>query len=323
MDWRANCKEDFIKNKKDLENKLKYSSTINSDMVKVIENGGILSSPHTILKFSGEMILEVVRSTYAADVSSIIALGVIHAGALAEEYSSRFERLFEKDCKGNFEEVFDEFKGGFFRSSDESTYGELPEFIPPDSWTLIRENNQLLENEFCLDYLHYINQLVAEVLDKDPIPVVPIYCGFSFDPCSGSFKIAKELAKEINVLNDGSTAILTTGDVVHFGHNYSEASDIKAKPNQIDKLEGYFFNKIKETFSTVFDDHNYWKGFELLNYELKSDQRLLLPVLSEVLLPQQTHFHFYDYKLSDYSDVWGVKKPSVVASAIYKLYAHE
>lgn len=269
------------------------------------------------------MILEVVRSMYSADISRIIALGVLHTNALPSEFDTRFENLFEGTQSNSYQTDLTEFKGAFYRSKDESIFGAVNRFDPPNSWEIIRQNDQLLENEFCLDYLFNLIVLTADVIDEEPIPLLPIYCGFSFDPATGSFELAKDIAQEINQLNSDDTALLATGDLVHFGNNYNKPKATRNKPKSISELEPLFYDKIERAFSAVFSEKDYSKGFELLHDELQSDQRLLLPVLSEFFSSPEVYYHFYRYRLSDYSEVWEVEKPSVVATSMYKLFVPE
>ncbi len=321
MNWRVTCEKDFLKNKDRLREVLEHGSVINSDMIQTVENGGIISFPHTLLKFSSEMILEVARSMYSADISRIIALGVLHADTLPPESSTRLESLFEQTYTDSYKEDFTEFKGAFYRAKDESAFGTLSRFEPPESWEIIRQNDHLLEDEFCLDYLFNIIELTADVIDEQPIPLLPIYCGVSFDPATDSFQLAEGLAAEINQLNNEDTALLATGNLVHFGNNYNEPKVIREKPKAIKELGPLFYDKIEEAFTAVFTEKDYLKGFDLLHNELQSDQGLLLPVLSELFSPYTVDYHFYKYRLSDYSEVWEVQKPSVVATSMYKLQA--
>ena len=176
-------------------------------------------------------------------------------------------------------------------------------------------NDGLLAGEFCLDYFLSILRLAAGRLDRAPLPVRPIYIGASFDPTTGSFAISSEIAAEIEQLRDDKTAIVLTGDLVHYGTNYSEPREMEGRPTDIAELERYFLPLVKESFRLVAKEKDYPAAFNLLNDVLHNDQRFLLSVVGEIL-GDNACFEIMDFHLSDYAPIWKVDPPCVVASSL-------
>ncbi|NIA03441.1 MAG: hypothetical protein GWP12_02755 [Nitrospirae bacterium] len=277
---------------------------------------GLASFPHTTLDYSGEMTTRVVTSLYASGVERVVALGVIHVGALSERYQQRFSELLDPHVASAVrKEHLKTFGGAFIRSHEETAFGDIETITPINSWHAIRTDDSLLEGEFCLDYFLSILRLAADRLGREPLAVIPIYSGASFDPTSGSFALATEVASEIAKLDDGKTAFVITGDLVHYGTNYSKPEEMHGKPTTIAGLKQYFLPLVEQSLHEITKTKNYQAAFDLLNKTLHNDQRFLLPVVGE-LLRGDASFEIIEFHLSDYAPIWQVDPPCAVASSV-------
>ena len=316
MDWRRYCRDALLKEKERILSWIDEYETGDEAITAVLRDGGLVSFPHTTIDYSGEMTTKVVTSLYSAGVERVVALGVIHVGALSERYQARFTELLDPHTditvrRGHL----DAFAGAFIRSDDKAAFGDI-ELIPPiKTWNRIRTGDDLLAGEFCLDYFLSILRLAADRLGRAPLPVLPIYIGASFDPMTGSFSISSETAAEIDQLRDGRTAIVVTGDLVHYGTNYSEPREMEGKPTTIAELERYFLPLVKESLHAITKSKDYLAAFELANAVLHNDQRFLLSVVGEIL-GEDADFEIMEFHLSDYAPIWKVDPPCVVASSL-------
>jgi predicted class III extradiol MEMO1 family dioxygenase len=318
MNWRVFCKNELQNNAMKERILSWFDQYFSGDerILDVMKNQGIISFPHTVLEYSGEMITRVVTSLYASGVEKVIALGVIHIGALAEPYKSHFAELL--DPKIDFkvrEKRLEIFQGAFTRSDSKTAFGEISLIAPIEDWKKIRMDDSLLAGEFCLDYFLAILRLAADHFNRDPLPVIPIYSGASFDPLTDSFTLATDVAAEIAQLLGPKTVIVITGDLVHYGTTYSSKEEMDGKPRTVPDLEKYFLPLVEESFHLVAKEKHYSAAFDRLNRVLHSDQRFLLPVVGE-LLGDNASFEILEFHLSDYAPIWNVNPPCVVASSL-------
>jgi len=318
MDWRTHCRN----NLQDKRTRSRIVSWIDQyalgdrSITDVLSAGGFVSFPHTTLEYSGEMTTRVVTSLYASGVERVVALGVIHAGALSKHYQVPFAELLNPHADSGVRKTHLEIFGGAFTRSDSQTAFGSIQLIPPiKSWMRIRMDDSLLEGEFCLDYFLAILRLTADRLGREPLPVLPIYSGASFDPTTGSFTLATEVAAEIDELRDGKTAIVITGDLVHYGTTYSKEGEMNSNPTKLTELESHFLPLVEESLHLITKTNDYLAAFDLLNNVLHNDQRFLLPVVGE-LLGDDADFEIREFHLSDYAPIWQVSSPCVVASSV-------
>jgi len=318
MDWRTHCRN-ALQQKKMKERILcwidQYASGDKS-ITDALNTGGLVSFPHTTLDYSGEMTTRVVTSLYASGVERVVALGVIHAGALSKHYQVSFAELLNRHVDPSVRKThLETFGGAFIRSDNQTAFGSIQLIPPIKTWKKIRMDDCLLEGEFCLDYFLAILRLAADQLGREPLPVLPIYSGASFDPTTGSFALATGVAAEIAALRDGKTAFVITGDLVHYGTTYSKEAEMNGKPMKITELEQYFLPLVEESLHLITKTSDYLAAFDLLNNVLHNDQRFLLPVVGE-LLGDDASFEIMEFHLSDYAPIWQADPPCAVASSV-------
>ena len=131
------------------------------------------------------------------------------------------------------------------------------------------------------------------------------------NPISGSFETAVTLADWLRNQWDVETAIVTTGDVVHYGAVYG-SKDEGSVPGQ---LESRFRTKLKELLATAFAQRDLENAYQISLLELKSDQREILPVLAH-MLGAEACAELLAFELSDYSGIFDTAPPCLVASAL-------
>ena len=318
MDWRKFCKKDLQNSKKteSLLSWIKQFPSGDEQFINVLKGRGIISFPHTVLDYSGEMTTRVVTSLYASGVEKVVALGVIHVGALPERYKTPFTELLDPNVDPRVrKEHLEVFQGGFIRSEMKTAFGKVPSINPKSDWKRIRKDDDLLAGEFCLDYFLGILRFVADQLGREVLSVLPIYSGASFDPVTGSFELATEVANEISQVLDSRTALVITGDLVHYGTTYSSKEAMKGKPVKMNELVDLFLPLVNRSFQLTLHEKRHVEAFNLMNDVLHSDQRLLLPVVSEILGAKPS-YEIVEFHLSDYAPIWHVDGPCVVASSL-------
>jgi len=325
MDWRTHCRNDLQqeKTKERILSWIDQYASGDKSITDALNTGGLVSFPHTTLDYSGEMTTRVVTSLYASGVERVVALGVIHAGALSKHYQGPFAELLNPHVAPLVRKThLETFGGAFIRSDSQTAFGSIRLIPSIKSWKSIRMDDRLLEGEFCLDYFLSILRLAADRLEREPLPVLPIYSGASFDPTTGSFALATEVATDIARLRDGKTAIVITGDLVHYGTTYSEEGKMDGKPTTIAELEQYFLPLVEESLHLITRTKDYLAAFNLLDKTLHNDQRFLLPVVGELLGDDAT-FEIKEFHLSDYAPIWQVNPPCAVASSVVTFTARQ
>jgi len=277
----------------------------------MIENQTVFSFPHTAVEYSGILQARVVSWLYRKGFKRVIALGVTH-GSLISEYQVATNKLASQQERAD---AFAQVSGGFLPEKRllETPFGEHPIAVLseplPDGIRLDTDN--LLQNEFSLDTFLAVMRLAADVFQVEPLPVLPLYVGMMRNPISGSFETAVTLADWLRSQWDAETAIVTTGDVVHYGAVYG-SKDEGSVPGQ---LESRFRTKLKELLATAFAQRDLENAYQISLLELKSDQREILPVLAH-MLGAEACAELLAFELSDYSDIFGTAPPCLVASAL-------
>ncbi|MCK5827609.1 hypothetical protein KAH43_03705, partial [Candidatus Bipolaricaulota bacterium] len=114
---------------------------------------------------------------------------------------------------------------------------------------------------------------------------------------------------------DEETAIVTTGDVVHYGSVYGSEVD-GASSSQ---LETHFRHRLDLLLDLAFREGQIERAFQMSRNELKSDQREILPVLAKLFeepVGDRSEAHIEAFKLSDYAAILETSQPCLVASAL-------
>ena len=277
----------------------------------MVGSRAVLSFPHSAVDYSGPIQARVVASLYRSNIKQVIALGVMH-GSLVPTYCTAMDESASQEERAY---AFAHVSGAFLQAKQrlETPFGTHP--IEPLTEPLpdgIRlDTNDLLKREFSLDAFCAVMRLAADVFHVEPLPVIPLYVGMARNPMMGSFETAATLADWLRAHWDAKTAIVTTGDVVHYGAVYgSEDEGFAPAP-----LESRFRQRLEDLFATSFTERDLEAAYQMSLNELKSDQREILPVLA-YLLGEDACPELLAFGLSDYSPILDTAPPCLVASAL-------
>jgi predicted class III extradiol MEMO1 family dioxygenase len=325
MDWKTfyrdetSSPEGRARIRRSFENLPVYDEEID----RVIREKGVLSFPHTSVFYSGEAIARVVAGLHRNRIDKVIALGVLHGNALPSPYRESYREYIRRmsgvvPAESNDEawEIFHRLQGGFVRpGAIRTVFGELPcpflDQIPED---LLREDAEILQNEFSLDLFLDLISFHGQELGATPLAVLPLYVGLTRDP-AGSYETASRLAACIAHRRDERTAVVATGDLVHYGNAYCHSEEMRGMPADVRSLTPHFLSQVRDTLALGLSRRDYNAFHDASTRVLKSDQWNVLPVVAE-LLGGGAEFEILSFALSDYASILGVAPPCVVASTL-------
>jgi hypothetical protein len=294
-------------------------------LVDTLRNGGVLSFPHTSVHASARPMARVLAALFAARPERILALGVLHGGALPEPFQGLHEDyaswLGGRAVPGpRVEQAFAELGGGFFSPAPlRTSHGQVALAGLPQESAVLRQRSALLAHEFSLDIFLALLAEAPRALGADPIPVLPLYVLLTRDP-RGSFATARRLAGELRAWAGGRAAIVATGDLVHHGNAYSTVEEMAGLPVEVGALTGHFRAAVDTALAAALARREYEAFYRASLGALKNDQRNLVPVIAELLGPGAAH-EIVSFTLTDYSAIRGVAPPCVVASALVRYFS--
>lgn len=271
----------------------------------------VLSFPHTAIDYSGPIQAQVVADLYRANVNRVIALGVMH-GAMVPACQVATDELASQQERAN---AFSHVSGAFLPANRtlETPFGSLlmDSLPPPIPDEIRKDTSDLLHNEFSLDTFHAVLRLAADVFGVESPRVLPLYVGMTRHPITGSFETAESLSEWLTSQWDDDTAIVTTGDVVHYGEVYGSANENTSE----DSLQSRFRARLEYLFTKAFVERDLETAYQMSLHELKSDQREILPVLI-CMLGADAKADLLSFELSDYAPIFDTEPPCLVASAL-------
>ncbi len=285
-----------------------------SVVAEAVGRRAVASFPHTALRYAGPAQARVARALYDdRGVERVLALGVLHGGGLDVYRTALDDQASPTQRAAAFRVV-----GGAFLPVGralETTYGSLPGWSPPaEAEEVRRDRDGLLGSEFSLDTFASVLRVAADALGRPPLPLLPLFIGMTRDPVSGSFKVARAVGDWIRSCADASTAVVATGDLVHYGTAYGGAW-APGSPASRDALEGVLRPDVERALAAAFVDRNWEEAYRLSRDRLGNDQREMLAVVSSYLGPGASA-SLLSFDLSDYSEILGVAPPCFVASAL-------
>lgn len=173
------------------------------------------------------------------------------------------------------------------------------------------------QKEFSLDGFEHIARMYAEVNGTEPLEIEKVYPPTPPKEYGKSevqtLKAAGE-ALRAKVVSSDTTAIVMTGDLVHYGHAYLKSG----KENEIDaeNFEKTINSWIDEGLETVYHKNDYETFLSEHNPKALNDQGRVA-IMASAFLGDKLEYKIFYRKLSDYSNVLGAKKPTLVASVFY------
>ena len=317
MDWKAYYRNEMtqLATKAYLEG-LFDSLDEDREMDALVQRRAILSFPHTAARYIGPLQARVVSSLYRSGIKRVIALGVLHTSVLPAPYDELYRKALDNERSSSARlNAFASLQGAFVPACREidTAFGRIPcVCIGDDQAKGVRIDRMgVLKNEFSLDSFFSIMSLYAQTHRMPPIIVSPLYVGMTRDPVTGSFNVADDLADLLRGVRDSDTAIVTTGDLVHYGTAYTPAERMLDKKEE--ELEPFFRGECERTLAISKQDLD--GAFRSSNEILRSDQRYILPVIAKYI-GDDAGFKILSFSLSDYSGILNVECPCVVASAL-------
>ncbi len=269
----------------------------------------VWSFPHTAIDFCGPLQARVVASLYRARVRRAVALGVMHGSWVAPYVTALDESRPPEEREGAFATVSGAFAVETTRLTTPFGHVDIEPTPPAASIRADREN--LLKREFSLDTFHAILRLAADVFQSDPPRLLPLYVGMTRHPTSGSFEGATRLAGDLHREWSSDTAIVTTGDVVHYGRVYGPTD----RGDSTQELAAYFLERLRVALDLALTRRDLEGAHSISQSELRSDQREILPVLAH-LLGTDAKADIVSFEMSDYAPIFDVDPPCRVASSL-------
>jgi hypothetical protein len=280
---------------------------------KFVGHRAVLSFPHTALRYAGPLQARVARALYDdRTVERILALGVLHGGGL-EAYRTALDSAAPADRRAA---GFTIVRGALLPSERDvkTPFGALPVWDVAPTSAVRADRVGLLAAEFSLDTFHAILRAAADALGRPPLPVLSVYVGMTRDPVSGSFGTAEAVADWMRACVDPSTAVVATGDLIHYGAAYGGAW-APGNPVTRNALEQALRPDVERALAAAFGSRDWDAAYRLSRERLGNDQREMLAVLSSHLGPRASA-SLLSFDLSDYSEILDVAPPCVVASAL-------
>ncbi len=284
-----------------------------------INNGAILSFPHTALHYAALAQSRVVVALYRAGVKRIVALGVLHVWGHTASSSLYRHAMNEKESPSLRRDAFSALAGAFVPPHPflQTPFGVIPLAFSPllKTDTICQDRSQLLEEEFSLDtFLSLLNYYY--LLHNQSLPeIIPLYIGMTRNPLTNSFETASQIARVIQKIASPETAIVATGDIVHYGTGYSPKEVMNEMSASVEELEKVFREEIDVVLNLVLKRKDYVQAFSRLDQLLNNDQRYLLPVISECL-GNDAGYDIISFQLSDYAAINKGDPPCFVASSL-------
>ncbi len=285
----------------------------NVAVTRAVSRRDILSFPHTALRYAGPLQARVARALYDdRGIERVLALGVLHGGGL-DVYRAALD---PGAPAGRRTEAFTIMRGAFLprEAAVETPFGMLPTWGAEETDAVRIDDAGLLTAEFSLDTFQSVLRVTADRLGRSPLPVLSAYVGMTRDPVSGSFDAATAVAEWIRACADSSTAVVATGDLVHYGSAYGGAW-VPQNPQSIEALSRVLKPEVERALAAAFIDRDWETAYRLSRDRLGNDQREMLAVLSATL-GSSVSFSLLSFDLSDYAEILGVAPPCVVASAL-------
>lgn len=296
-----------------------FSQTSNSDvLIDLIAKDAILSFPHTSVHYAGAIQTQVVSALYRSGVDQVIALGVFHAWGL-KPYATLYQKAMNKNETTTVRlAAFSKLAGAFspIKPFQETPFGPVPLSLPlTEKTSIMRPDEGVFRREFSLDTFLSLIRFYADLHKVDTLHIMPIYIGMTRNPLTGSFDLASRLAAVIQQTASANTAIVTTGDLVHYGTAYSSKERMARMPSITRELEVVFLKELQQTLDLALIEKNYADAFYRADTILNNDQRYLLPLIAE-LLKTNAGYKILSFRLSDYAPILDVDPPCVVASSL-------
>ena len=318
MDWkrayRAELEDPARRPKPEL---LFLGTPLRTELADDVRRGAVLSFPHTYLEHAAPLHAHVIRALRAANVRRVVALGVLHGAFLPPPFHDTY-RLATAPEGASSTAAFAQLRGGFMPAEPSwpTPFGSLPlwHVRGQDTSVLRRDRRGLLANEYSLDTFLALVRLESEIASLPPLQVLPLFVGPTRAPEDGALTTADALASALKKLVTADSAVVATGDLVHYGAIYRPLDPALAG-QRVEDAERHFRDRTQRTLDLALRHGDQETAYRHCVDDLASDQRYILPVIAALLgIPAAARI--VSFTLSDYSGILETPPPCWVASAL-------
>lgn len=286
-----------------------------------MRRGAVLSFPHTTLASSGPIVARIAAALHREGIERIILLGVLHSGSLPRHAQDAFRTALDSASPDRKRRSALEVIGGaFLPARTDARRNPNRRQLPQLDWShadtaVFRVDEQgVTDHEFSLDTILAILDAYANRFPQFSPEVLPIYVGVSQCPQASYFVCGGEIAAALSEFRTPTTAVLATGDMIHYGPFYgltipgaSETSDRDA----FSLLRGRLESLLGRALSAGSVDDETFRLASVLG----NDQRFVLPVLAAWLGPNSSA-RLLSLEMIDYSTILSAPSPCFVAAAL-------
>ncbi len=329
MDWKRFYADELASpgGRAAVESALERHAGGDAAVVDALRSGGVISFPHVTLRDSADPIARVAQSILAADARGVVALGVLHGGALPEPHRSDVAEFHRGGPRAA--EIFRRLGGAFVeRGAARTLFGEVPDGPmdrgltrpsggrsrrSPAAGDVVREDASVLVGEFSLDLFLASLAAAAGRRGVAPPPTTRVFVSVTRD-ADGSFAAAGAIADAVRPLLESGAVCVATGDLVHYGNSYTPAGEMAGLPADATSLAARLRPRIDAMHEAALSRRDFAAAYAA-GSEIRSDQRHLLPVIAG-LVGRGARADVLSFAMSDYAAINGVASPCFVASAL-------
>jgi hypothetical protein len=180
---------------------------------------------------------------------------------------------------------------------------------------LHRTSRSNIDKEFSLDGFRDILDCAVELSGKTPPMIEEFYLPRNRDlhqDIEGTVSDLKILGTEIARNMDDRTAMVMTGDLVHYGHGYGIPDPVEDPPGLINRW-------INEDLDEAYRIRDYTKYLPR-SFERMSDHGPVA-ITAGTVLGRDLNYRIISSELSDYSTILQTASPTIVASVFYGAFS--
>lgn len=221
------------------------------EVLDVVNGGGVLSFPHTVLDGSLDPVIRISKALCDSNKDKVMAMAVVHYGnhGPTDEFSL-----------DTFLHVFD-----LVKKELGIEYPSMEALYPPLNNVVFKDDD---------DRLNHVDEQ-ADII-KDHI--------------------------------DKNTALVMTGDLCHFGNDYT----IYEKTEDPDLLISGWIDEVLDSLYHEYNIERFWK----LSKKYGNDQRFVGALMRKAI-GGDMDYRIFQRKLADYTEILDKEEPHLVASYFY------
>ncbi|MBN1859220.1 hypothetical protein JW848_08460, partial [Candidatus Bipolaricaulota bacterium] len=249
-------------------------------------------------------------------IERIIVLGVLHRGCLARHAQDSFRDALDPNADSTRRRAALHTVGGAFLPPppvDRLRFRQV-DWNRADTALLRTDRHAITSREFSLDtFLAILSSYMKQFPSFSP-QLLPIYVGVTRAPGPSAFAPAEGIVAELSALRTSSTALLATGDLIHYGPFYGV--DL---PGRLAEDERSAFRVLRDRLETnlaqAFSEGAVNRSVFRRLSELANDQLFILPIITTWLGPRASA-RLLSLEMVDYADILSAPRPCFVASTL-------